>query len=536
MSDSDAYLISKFRDMAMSDRTDMKAKTVAWIPDSNNGAYNGQIVFDLSALSTTSGWLSYNEAYIEIPYVIGLKGSVDIAAPINKNTITIKDGYHHLIDSIAVEFNQKTVCQVQSFTNVHTHFKMLTSSSAEDILKNRVSTGFYGEPVNDLTYSNAATVNGIGFINNTNAPSLRKTEITSNDLSTTSTVLPSITKSKVKKSGRSYCDETGAAGADNIYFSVIMATIKLRDITDFFDKIPLCKTSDIRLIITYNSISATVDMSAASLLSIDSYTQLSGHSCPVMMCAVNGTTGPAAKISIRSNIVKSGLGETPDLPINQCRLYVPTYKIADSVSLAMIQSFPTTTFEYNDIYTYTIPRVEPGTFTYTLTTGIVNPQYVVVIPYVRVQDIGAGIGNCSQYTSIFDSAPASSSAVVLSEFNVQLAGVNVFQANQRFDWEQFMEELSKINAINGNNSLGITSGILNMFSFQQGYRMYVADLRRRETSSDNVTKSIVITGVNTMDAQSSPINPPLTGNIELLCFVAYRKTLSINTSTGTVSE
>lgn len=530
MTDSDSYVISKFKDMAMSDRTDMTDKAVAWIPDSNSGSYNGQIIFDLSSLSTTSGWLSLGEAYIEIPYVIGVKGSADVNSYLNNQTITIKDGYHHLIDSIAVEFNQKTVCQVQNFTNVHTHFKMLTSSSAEDLLKNRATTGFYGDIVNNLVYSPTATVNGAGFINNTLGVNQRKIELTSNDLSTSATVLPSIVKSVAKLSGRNYVDETGAAGADNIYYSVVIASVRLRDLTDFFDKIPLCKTSDIRLIITYNSISAVVDMTAASVLSVDSYQQLSGHSNPVMMCAVTGTPGTAAKLTIRSNILKSGLGDSPVLPINQCRLYVPTYKIADSVSLAMIQAFPVTKFEYNDIYTYTIPNVASGSFTYTLTTGIVNPQYVVVIPFVRTQPVTAA-GAIAQYQSLFDTAPGTSSAVIINEFNVQLAGLNVFQANQRFDWEAFIEEISKINAINGNNSLGITSGVLNMYSFQQGYRMYVADLRRREMSSDNVTKSIVITGVNTMVASGV-----LTGEIELLCFVAYRKSLAIQTATGTVSD
>jgi hypothetical protein len=511
----------------------MLSKEVAWIPDQNNGSYNGSIVFDCSALGTSNRWLSYSEAYIEIPYVIGMQGSADITANVNANTATIKDGFHHLIDSISVELNQKTVCQVQNFSNVHAHFRMLTGSSAEDIIKNRVTTGFYGESVNGLTYSQAATVNGLGFINNGTTLSQREIEITGNDMS--GTVLPSVTKIEVLTSGRSYFNNTGAAAA-RIYYWVVMATIRLRDITDVFDKMPLCKLSDVRLNIVYNSINAVVAATTGGVLTLDSYQQVSGHSNPVILSAFTLTGSPgamaAANITIKSNILKSGLGETPTLPIGQCRLYVPTYKIADDVSMSMIQSFPQTRFEFNDLYSFYIPSVSPGSFTYTLTTGIVNPQYVVVIPYARTN--GLTDLEVSQMQSPFDTAPATSSAVMLKEFNVQVGGINVFQSNQRYEYEQFMDELSKINALNGNNSTGLTSGVINLYMFMQGYRMYVANVARREASNDNVTKSIVIQGVNTMlDTTGST---GLDGKIDLLCFVAYRKSVTFNTATGTVSD
>lgn len=523
MTDSDAFVINKFRDMAMSDRTDMLSKEVAWIADSNGGSYNGQIVFDLSSFGQTNKWLSYGEAYIEIPYVIAAKSDANISGIMTAGSIFMKDGFHQLIDNIAVEFNQKTVCQVQNFTNVHTQFKLLTSSSAEDLFKNSALTGFFGDDVESYTYSGTAAEFGIGYINNSGTA--RKGATTAFDVAAKDTEFPTLVAAESINAGRSYYRVDGADAA-RYYYWVVMAQIRLRDITDFFDRIPLCKTTDVRLIITYNSVQLTINGTAAgtSLQTLTSYQQLSGHTCPLLFRQSLITAG--SNVTIRANVVKHGLtgGADQTLSVSQCRLYLPIYKISDSVSLAMVQNFPTTTFEYNDIYTYVVPSITAGSsFVHTLTTGIVNPQYVVVIPYPKTNGL-TGLG-VATYQSPFDTAPGTSSNIILRDFNIQVAGLNVFQANERYDWEQFTDELVKINAIDGNNQTGLTSGILSYDRWQKAYRMYVCRLDRREQSNDNVTKSIVVSATNTANCE-----------IELLCFVSYRKSLSINTATGTVSE
>lgn len=520
---NDAEVISKFKDMGLSERTDMIERELSWIPDSNGSAYNGQLTFDLSCFGQTNKWLSYSEAYIQIPYVVAIKASVDYTAPglITAGTIAMKDGFHQIIDSIAVEWNQSTLVQVQNFTNVHTQFKLLTSCSASDAIKNSPTNGFFGDDVDSMTYKSVADTTGIGYINNGNGyVANRKEQTTAFDVVAEAAALPTINADKTITAGRSYYKKDEGAGAARIYYWVCMATIRLGDITDFFYKIPLCKTTDVRLIITYNSAQAVVNVAADDKLTLDSYQQISGHTCPFMLCPL--TTPATGTLTIRSNILKSGLGETPVTAISNCRLYVPLYRIRDAVALAMVQSFPTTKFVYNDIYTYVVPEITSGSsFVHTLSTGIVNPKYVVVIPFPKTNSL-AGLG-VATYQSVWDTAPGTSSAITIADFNVQLAGLNVMQSNEHYDWEQFFDQLSKINAINGNNVLGLTSGLINYHSFQQGYRMYVCDLSRREPSQDNVIKSIVITGVNTMAA-----------SIELICFVAYEKSAMMNTATGTM--
>ena len=542
MSESDSYLISKFRDMNMSDRTDMLNKEVLWIPSENNGSFNGQIVFNCSSLQNSSRWLSYGEATMLIPFVIQAKASGDYTDDIgggikriNENSVFLKDGFHSLIDSISVELNQKTLVQIQSFTNMHTQFKFLTRSSAEDLLKNGASTGFFGDGTG-MTY-NVNSVNGVGYINNTTMN--RRIATTAFDPTTSAnTFILGPSTADIISDGIGYYTNDVGAGAARYYTWVAIAQIKLRDVCDLFDKMPLCKVSDLRITVNYNSCAYTIIGNAADTptagqvagrVTIQSYTQLSGKSNPTMV----QFTHPAdtTTFTVQCGVMKSGLtgAGAPVLPLNDCRLYVPSYKIADNVSMAMIQSFPNTRVEYNDIYSFQFGVAAGQPFTTTLTTGIVNPKYLVCLVFSDTSSVAETTGalkiGVQDWNNPYSSAGGTTSNINIKEFNCLVGGVNVLQQNARYSWEMFNEEVAKINALNGNNTMGLTSGVLSYDSYQKVYSMYVVDLSRREASNDNTLKSVVVTGVN-----------PARGPITIVAFIGYQRVVSFDTATGTLSE
>lgn len=528
--DSDAQLIEKFNDISMSSRTSMISKEVAYIPDSNSGSYNGQVTFDLSSLGQTNKWLSYGEAYIMMPYVVSMKSSADwtVGSPtgpyVTNSSICLKDGFHQLIDNVQVEYNQKTVCQTQNFNNMHTQFKLLSKSSAEDFLKNGPSLGFIGDTVDSYTYAATGTASGVGYVNTTgNIFAVQRAGLVADSEGVVSAFPRIYNAERVEQAGSSYYKNNAEAAENRIYYWVYMAQIRLSDITDFFDRIPLCKSTDLRITLTYNS--CTMDITkviTSKIVTITNYSQLSGHSCPYMF--FNNDKDVAGVLTITSGIVKTSQ-VSPNTPINSCRLYVPMYKINDQVSLKMLQSYPVTKFEYNDLFTFVIPSQAKGAFTHTLSTGIINPQYLIVIPVPKTNSLG-GLFGISTYQSPFDSCPGTTSNVGISDFNCMVGGENVFQNNQKYEFETFINEVAKLNAIEGNNVLGFTSGILDFNKWRKAYRYYVADLRRREQSNDNVTKSIVLSGTN---ACANEI-------IELICIIAYRKSVSINTMNGTSAD
>lgn len=549
-SNLDNEVITKFRDQSISDKSSVISRQVLMITDNNQGSYNGQIKFDLDSLATSTNFLSYAEAYIEIPFicsaesVVATVGGTNYAAKANfkdfgKTTVIIKDGYHHFIDSFSIEMEGRTIQQVQPFTNVHAHFRMITSATESDLTKNSATTGFYKDSINALGYSATPSTAGIGY-SNFNSVALTRGEETIVFDNTQSSNIPYQTNNNARiENGLSYYTKeklTGTGNVDYRHHWIIMATIKLGDISDIFNKIPLTKSTSIRLTMNYNSCQFDVGCSAATppIITFGNYQQISGSCNPIMtnpetliayVEAGNATTDGA--IRFRINALNSGIGIRPTIAITSARLYVPSYKLADNVSLAMLQSFPTTRIEYNDIYTHTIPSIKANeVFTYTLNTGVINPRYLVICAFDKTNSLNeAGTANrldYPTYQSPFDTAPATLGGITLTELNCQIAGTNVLQENVRYGWQNFLDQVVSINAVNGNlTTPGISSGLLNYFDYLLGYRYYVFNLSRREDSQNTLTKSITISGRNVSGT-----------TIELICFIAYRQALEIDTATG----
>ena len=528
LSENDSYVLSKFRDQNMDTRSDMLEKKILTCYDSNSGGYNGELIFDLSSLGVASDWIDYSSAWITVPYLVSIKGDgvTDINNSIDKLAVQIKDGFHHLVDSMSVEVNGRTVQSIQNFSNMFYHMKYLMSASAEDLLKNAGSSGVFGENLDNLAYKSTADALGVGY----NIISATRTSRPHNKLviepTSEATAFPWIDANEIKSnSGQSYHVETGAT-VNTVFTWVFYYTVQLKHISSFFNELPLTKATDIKLIIKYNSFSATVTGAITSgTLAVATYTQLSGHTCPVMLAPL--LTAPSATVTftVTGNILSTGLGEVVPLALRQCRLYAPSYKIKSDVASAMLTSFPQTKCHYLDIYSYSIPSVTAGgNIVWNLTNGVTDPVFVMVIPFQRNTALTTLVKG-SQYQSVFDPAPGTTSGVYIKEFNIQVGGKNTFQLNENYSFDQFINEFSKFFAMNGNNTLGLTSGIIDQTKWNKAYRCYCADVSRREPSEDNVSKAIVLTGYN-----ASAVD------IELICFIAYRRTVTLNTATGLLVE
>jgi len=193
--------------------------------------------------------------------------------------------------------------------------------------------------------------------------------------------------------------------------------------------------------------------------------------------------------------------------------------------------------EYTDIYNYTVDVSCSGTagslsgsFSQLLTNGISNIQSIIIMPFVGSASNATGwngtspIAQIAPYGSPFASEPSTTSPYLsITNFNIQVAGLNVFTMNELYDWQNFKDELSAMNAVNGSQVDGVDSGLIGYSEFEGNYRYYVADLSRRLPAEDAVPKSIQITGT----VQSGTVS-----SVQLQCFVVFKKQISIDLETG----
>jgi len=185
---------------------------------------------------------------------------------------------------------------------------------------------------------------------------------------------------------------------------------------------------------------------------------------------------------------------------------------------------PTKHVVYRDIFQYQIDVSAGGTFNSLLTNGVANPKALIVIPYIATSanKVNKDLLTTAVYQSPFASEPGTTSPYIgITDYNVQLAGVNIYTSNTQYDFEAFRNELARINGINGGVVDGLMSGLIGLENFQTNMRYYVTDLSRRIKAEDAVPKSIQISGRNTC-----------TQAITLFVFLEFEKSVDVALDSG----
>ena len=207
--------------------------------------------------------------------------------------------------------------------------------------------------------------------------------------------------------------------------------------------------------------------------------------------------------------------------ISSCRLYVPLFNLTPAMEDELLSLNPTKLIRYKDIYQYTISSVAANnTFNQLLTNGLSRPQTLIMCPFTANGNL-----NTTSLSNPFTSSPATCDPYFLvNGLNIQVSGINVFPQNVDFSYVEFQNELSKINAINGNCSVGLTSGLIDQHDYERGYGYIVADLSRTLNPDDAIPKSILVYGTN----QSSQA-------VTYYCFVEYIRIVNLTLATGDIS-
>jgi hypothetical protein len=529
-------------------------KRVYQILDQNGGAYNGQILFDTSTLANSGQWLGYSEAYLQIPFVVSFKSSTDITAAnasVKAFGVALKNGYYQLIDSIQIEYNNTTVVQQQPFCNIHTNYKLLSSFSLDDSKKWGSTLNFAPDTATTFSYAAAANASGDGHSNN--RVSNGAIDFVNNNLSYQNTGLLSRmantgyltgyggitnlnTYPLLNQIGKNYQNNNGGAAAARVFNYSIIATVRLKDLTDYFDKLPLVRGASMRITIVYNSCEGTyTSVAAGPTMVTTSYTQKSGNCNPFILASsaanepnngpvVNGGGGVFNVSCGVSSAIGANFAAQQNGIFTQCRLYVPAYTLNPLVEKNLITVSPIREVKYLDVYNYQMKSIAAGSsFNTILTNGIVNPKYLVMVGQLNglVANTGLAI-NIAPYQSPFDTSPSTSCPfAAIGQFQVQVAGQNMFQQNFQYDYEDFINEVSAMYAINGGLSSGINAGLISHSDWDNAYRYYVCDLSRRVPSEDGVAKSVVVQGVN----NTAKV-------MDYICFIAFERMVKIDMRTG----
>jgi hypothetical protein len=92
---------------------------------------------------------------------------------------------------------------------------------------------------------------------------------------------------------------------------------------------------------------------------------------------------------------------------------------------------------------------------------------------------------------------------------------------ERYNFEQWNNQLYGQNAVNGGLTDGLTSGLINRLAFDMNYNYYYVNVERMLPVEQSVPKSIQVLGQNYSSRA-----------LDLYCFIEYGVDISIDALTG----
>jgi hypothetical protein len=522
-------------------------KKYTYITDSNSngGVFTSQMQFDLQNVSSNY-FLDLKESYIQFPVKLSIKNNNAFApGQCTINSATIKAGFHNFVDSIQIVINGSTVQSSQIFTNIDATYKVLSEWSQDELEKygptlgialdnylveRDTNPGITSSLDNSVLCSTANFPAGWDMTFARNEGFKRRLEWFNNGLLTTNLGRSILgTNQPLAGKGNVQVDASVSTTNSDIFCAFFLGTIRLKDLSDFIAKMPLCKNVKGFVYVNFNASSHTISANSSGVVTGITNTSIYGRSAPGMVnlgidgLALNGSNATSVLFTAEISGVKSSNLTTASPTYTNARLTVPYYVATPQIdrALTMIK-----TIRYYERYVTQFSIDANGNFNGTLTPGVSNARRLILYPYFT----GPGSsGNSSFITnpllSALDSVPSTTSPFALiKDLNVIHGNKTIFNQPITCDSDLFLQEISKQGEDGGQNSLA-GSGVLTQELYDSLYRYATVDLGRRMGSDDGCSKAVQISCTN-------GTNCPMT----VIAIIWYEKEVKIDTASCRIEQ
>ena len=545
------------------------------ILDNQSQNYSGnQSVIDTSQLANSNKYMNYRESYLSIPLLLTLNQTTvgigivpTVAGTSCDYVLGLKNWSGSLVHSLTLDYNGVTVVQQTGFQGIYNTFKLYCSMSMADVKAEGASIGFWPDDPLAFQLNQTASVDGIGISNNRNAQTAPGPIVTGALNSYTATndglahrqmwinydnaaltgvgggafsLLNSQANINALYKSSVLTKVDGTAGVIGVFQQQAMVQIKLKHLHSFFDNVPLLKGVFMRLTLNLNNTSFNfTSAGVGGAITLNSVSTPYGGVNPLMLASANVGSGSVgafgaftyiASVAVGQRALASGVAGVAGVALgvlaSSITLNVPAYTFNPTFEASYLSS-PIKKVDYTDIYQYLISNI-PGTngqINNLVSNGIAGIQSVLVVPFFST--VGAQAGNLGisvpQIQSPYDTAGTGTTAplALLTNFNEVIAGQNMIYNTQRYAYEQFMNQLYGYGAINGGQTDGLASGLIDSLAFETSQCFYYVRCDRMLPVEESIPKSVSIIGQNSS-----------TYALDLFVFVEYKCSISIDCLTG----
>ena len=321
-----------------------------------------------------------------------------------------------------------------------------------------------------------------------------------------------------------------------------IAVIRMCDIFDSMKSLCLMKKFDGILRMYFNT--GTV----ASVLQSGGYMVTSGTSstftntCPIIQSSL--ATIPATACGLASGLFIGRATATNMLggvnlansnasnPMFACRMYYPQVTLKPEKLIPYISENRAKKIVYTSVLFNTFNSITSGsTYSALVQSGVTNIRGVLLIPFISSNTNGAvntaavtGTTTLSQIQSPFDTAPATSAPISLTNLQVSVGGVNQLASTLSYNFENFLEQTSMYEKINLGD-MGISCGLINENFWTNAYRTYYVDCSRANIADLMTPRNVTVTFQNNSNV-----------TIDVMVFTEYFTEMTVDVETGLVQK
>ena len=557
--------------------TDKQWNTKADLSGGVYQAQNSLIEFDLSNIYRSDGYSDVSDYYCVIPTCMVActvtSAGATLAVPTAGYALcTLKNNYQNLIHSVEMVLNGKTIHDHQSFLNIYANFKMLSSMTPSDLKSNNTNFGMASDLDSNKSTRFSPTIPvtltggpGYGIMNNIPFDTSASVALTikQNDGKGNPALLQRINRIVDTTTNSSFNNLYGASRimtADQLsaefkpYYTTSgnfmvwydFAIINLKYIVDAVAKIGLVKKAELKLKMYINTGAVAVKVIDPGLATVG-YTTFNttfANTCPLTVNLLPVAVASGG-VPLTTDTIIAGLyickppstfsgGGTNTVaitgvssnPLSQCTLYHSNIKLDGNADTEYANANRAKKVVYEKILFANSLSIASGSqIDKIITSSIKNPIAVVIIPYIAKNVAGGGVTAAlpfGQYESPYDTAPATSAPLSLTNISITLGGIKVANEVLNYTYENFLQQVSLAETITSSD-IGLNVGLVNQ-EYWESNRVYYVDLARSRDIDKTVSRELIVKGKNSS-------NVP----IDCLIFAVYLEEFNIDVVTGVVS-
>ena len=160
-------------------------------------------------------------------------------------------------------------------------------------------------------------------------------------------------------------------------------------------------------------------------------------------------------------------------------------------------------------------------FNALINSGIVHPTGILIVPFIA-STTANGFGD-SQWKSPFDTCPATTSPISLTNLQVTVGGKNMLQSTLFYTFENFLEQVNLAEQLTSAD-FGVSTGLINQGYWEWSRFYYV-----------NIERSQVVDKLQPRNINVSFTNNSLV-NTDVMVFIFYSDEFVIDVETGIISK